>query len=98
MASDFFYPDDTIVFVIAKLFTPTNNMFLLECIYIGNFPGDPNDSSYSDIVPEVDVGPFIVAVGQVIRPPNSSRSGGLKMFTVAASDDVCDEQKFSQIL
>jgi hypothetical protein len=98
MASDVFYPDDTIVFVIAKLFAPANDTFLLECIYIGNFPGDPNDSSYSDMVPEVDAGPFIVAVGQVIRPADSSRSSGLKTFTVAASDYVRDEQKFSQIL
>jgi hypothetical protein len=63
ISSNFFYPDDTVVFVIAKLFTPTNNTFLLESLYIGNFPDDLNDSSYIDIIPEVDAGPFIVAVG-----------------------------------
>jgi hypothetical protein len=98
MSSDFFYPDDTVVFIIAKLFAPANDTFLLESLYIGNFPGDPNDSSYIDIVPEVDVGPFIVAVGQVIKAPDVSWSGGLKTFTIVTSDYVCDEQKFSHIL
>src|SRR5262245_44954559 len=72
-------PDDTIVFVIAKLFAPTNGPFLLECIYVGNFPGDPDDSSYADVVPEVDAGPFVVVVGQVIKVPDI-RSSPLKTF------------------
>jgi hypothetical protein len=87
-SSDVFYPDNTIVFVIAKLFAPANDTFLLECLYIGNFPGNPDDPSYTDIVPEVDAGPFIVAVGQVIGAADSSRSSSLKTFTVAASDYV----------
>jgi hypothetical protein len=98
MSSDAFFPDDSIVFVIAKLFAPPNSPFLLESLYIGNFPGDPDDPSYSDVVPEIDAGPFVMVVGQVIKPPDSTRSGGLKTFTVAASDYVRDEQKYSQIL
>jgi hypothetical protein len=97
-SSEVFYPDDTVVFVIAKLFAPANDTFLLECLYMGNFPGDPNDPSYTDVIPEVDAGPFIVAVGQVLKLPDSSRTGGLKTFVVVASDYVRDEQKFSHIM
>jgi hypothetical protein len=97
-SSDVFYPDNTVVFVIGKLFAPANNTFLLECVYMGNVPGDPSDPLYQETVPELDAGPFVVVVGQVIKPADSSHSGILKSFTVTASDYVRDEQKFSQVL
>jgi hypothetical protein len=94
-SSDFIYPDNTIMFVIAKAFVLAERPILLESIYIGNFPGNPTAPGYPDGVPEVNGGPFIIASGQIISVPDA-RPTVLKTFTVAASDYVRDETRFSQ--
>lgn len=97
-SSESFYPDDSIVFVIAKLYAPANQSFLLECLCLSNFPGDPEHPTYGENIPDLDSGPFVIALGQVVRPADPSRQSLLKTFTLGVSDYVRDEQRYSNIL
>ena len=96
-SSDVVYEDNTIIFVIAKLYTHTNNSILLDSMYIGNVPGDPESSTYEEAVPNIGGGPFVMILGPVVKVADT-RASPLKTFTVGASEYVRDKLKYSQIL
>jgi len=95
-SSDTIYVNNTIVFLIAKVFTLADNPVLLESMYIRNYLGNPSSPGYGDLLSDVNAGTFFIASRTVISVPDAVPSM-LKMFMVAASDYIRDEMKYSQI-
>lgn len=50
-SSDTFYPDDTILYTMAKMYAPPNQPFLLEAMHVAPVPGDPSLENISPRCP-----------------------------------------------
>lgn len=94
------HANNTIAFVIAHASVDSSNvshpMILLETNHIAHVPGDPNDSQYEEMVPDM-VCPIIVALGtQCPLPPSTNITSN--MFSLAVADYVRDSNQRSQIM
>ncbi|KAJ6553864.1 hypothetical protein B0H10DRAFT_2446622 [Mycena sp. CBHHK59/15] len=80
-------PDNTVAFVIAKVFAATGKTIELDALFVAPLPGDVDDEHYQDNIPSLPV--FIYAVGHI--PANHSAqtlTDGSKTFTMTVGDYV----------
>ena len=81
--------DDTIAFVIAKVYVPPANVpgsILLEAIHIAPVPSDPTSDTYEDTVPNFHY-PAVFAQGTVLNNHQEKQSG-LVTFPMNVSDYI----------
>ena len=81
--------DNTIAFVIAKVYVPPANVpgnILLEAIHIAPVPGDPTSEAYEDSVPDFRF-PAIFAHGCVINEHQEEKLG-VVTFPMVVSDYI----------
>ncbi|KIP03196.1 hypothetical protein PHLGIDRAFT_54813, partial [Phlebiopsis gigantea 11061_1 CR5-6] len=71
---DVAHPDYTIAHVVAKAHLAANGTALLDAISVAPVPGDPEDDSYEDRVPDLPY-PFIFALGVVQKSEHQSDDG-----------------------
>ncbi|KAJ7233633.1 hypothetical protein C8J57DRAFT_1729387 [Mycena rebaudengoi] len=95
-AGDAPLPDNTVAFVVAKAFAPTNKPIELDALFLSAVPGDPNDDDYDERVPDFPV--FIYGVGHIPanHVPQSFDDGG-KAFTLSLTEYVAGGSKSSTI-
>ena len=79
--------DNTVIFVVAKAHAPPNSVVLLECLYMAPIPGDPDEESYDDNIPDTQY-PFIFCLGQVTRSTEPTATSTLKTFQMNVSEFV----------
>ena len=79
--------DNTVTYVAAKCCFLPHNDALLDAIYLAPVPGDPNDESYEDHIPEISV-PFVFGVGHVLGNVPTSEAD-IKNFAVNLTEYVC---------
>lgn len=86
--NDTLYPDDTVVFVIAKAAFCNGTSFLLDIIHMLPFGGDPRSDSYEAGIPNFTC-PYVLALGTVIAhgPTNVE---GVRSFTLSSTEYVRD--------
>jgi hypothetical protein len=93
------HSDDSVAFIIAKAFVPAPHAasatVLLDPYFIHVFPGNPQDDSYKDSIPDLPF-PYVYALGTVTGThtvlPNQHIS-----FPLQLTEYVRDENKTSVI-
>lgn len=93
--NDIPHPDNTIAFVYARGHIPHNDIAVLDASHVIPFPGDPDDETYEDSVPNLP-NPFVIGLGQVTGR-TELLSQGSRLFHVATSDFVRDNIQLSNI-
>ena len=93
--NDIPHADNTIAFVYARAHITNDLTVLMDASEIIACPGDPNDDSYQDSVPDMP-NPILIALGQVSGKashlPDASRC-----FPLAVSEYVRDNTHLSTI-
>ncbi|KAH9948376.1 hypothetical protein B0H21DRAFT_690211 [Amylocystis lapponica] len=84
--------DDTIAFVVARLFVPLNGTALLDAYSLFPVPGDPASDAYEAAIPDMPY-PFVYGLGIVRSKWAPLPDGTSKAFTVDVHERVRDEQK-----
>ncbi|KAI0668642.1 hypothetical protein C8Q78DRAFT_1081033 [Trametes maxima] len=82
-------PDDTIIFLVAKLHLWPNDITLLDAIQLFPVPGDPSSEFYQDNIPDMPY-PNIYAIGVVQGKHEVLANGKSRGFTLNVSDCVVD--------
>jgi hypothetical protein len=89
-------PDNTVIFLIAKGYTPSNNGdILLDSIITVPYPGNPNDDTYEDNIINLPY-PFVFVIGHVgakVEPDLDRR----RFFNVIVSEYIRDASKTSTV-
>jgi hypothetical protein len=70
--------NNTVAFVIAKVFAPIGSTILLDAFYLVPLPGD---RSYDDALPDIPIS-FVTTLGHVTRANDSSATSSLKTFVL----------------
>ncbi|KAH9918035.1 hypothetical protein B0H21DRAFT_659508, partial [Amylocystis lapponica] len=87
--------DNTVAFVVAKLYIPPpgsgSTTALLEAYSLFPCPGDPSSDTYDDMLPDMP-NPFVYGLG-VVRGRWSLLPDNSKAFAVEVSDHIRDEKK-----
>jgi len=79
--------DDTVVYMVVKVYASPHSMVLLESLYLIPLPGNPNDNSYEDNLPDISH-LFVFALGLITCTAESTASSTLKMFHMNVSDYI----------
>ncbi|KAI0640433.1 hypothetical protein C8Q79DRAFT_921702, partial [Trametes meyenii] len=87
-------PDDTIVFLVAKLHLRPNDSALLDAVQLFPVPGNPSSETYQDNVPDMPY-PNIYAIGVVQGKHEVLADGKSRGFTLNVSERVHDTAKDS---
>jgi len=88
--TDMILADNTVAFVLAKLFIKQDRSAEMDAICLSQVPGDPESDTYEDSIPDVQI-PFVFGIGQVSRLVDSM-GGGYKRFQLTVSEYVRDQQ------
>lgn len=89
------HPDNTIAYVYARAHITNDLTVLMDASEIIACPGDPDDDSYQDSVPDMP-NPFLIALGHVSGKA-SHLPDGSRSFPLAASEYVRDNTHLSTI-
>ncbi|KDQ49074.1 hypothetical protein JAAARDRAFT_143925 [Jaapia argillacea MUCL 33604] len=90
--NDTILPDNTVAFVIAKVFAPPNADIILNAIHVVPLPGNPNNDDYESHIPDVPH-PFFLGLGSAQGLQETLADGKLRGFTVLLSDYVRESVK-----
>ncbi|KAH9916160.1 hypothetical protein B0H21DRAFT_886979 [Amylocystis lapponica] len=90
------HPDDTIAFVVAKLFVPLKGTALLDAYSVYAVPGDPASDTYEASIPDMPY-PFVYGLGIVRSKWGPLPDGTSKAFIVDVHERVRDEAKPSSV-
>ncbi|CDO69900.1 hypothetical protein BN946_scf184884.g59 [Trametes cinnabarina] len=89
-------PNNTIVFLTAKLHLRSALPVLMDAMHLYPFPGDVNDMDYEDHVPDMPY-PLIYGIGTVQSKEETLADGKSRGFLVSASERVRDVQALSTL-
>jgi hypothetical protein len=89
------HSDNTIAFIYARAHVTNTHSVLMDASEIVPCPGDPEDDSYQDSVPDMP-NPFIIALGHVSGKP-SHLPDGSRSFPLTVSEYVRDNTQLSTI-
>jgi hypothetical protein len=95
-STDPILPDNTVIFVVAKAHAPPNACVVMDSLYIAAIPGNPEDESYDDHVPDMCY-PFVFCLGQVTRSLSATATSTLKTFQLNVSEYVRSKQNTSSL-
>ncbi|KAJ6556296.1 hypothetical protein B0H19DRAFT_1235514 [Mycena capillaripes] len=88
--------DNTVAFVLAKVYAPTGQPVELDALYMAAIPGDVNSDTYDDAIPEIPT--FLYGVGHVPQSHTAEvLADNSKLFIVCVSDYVGGSPKNSTI-
>jgi hypothetical protein len=93
--NDVLHPDHTIAFVHARAHITANGHVQLDASHLIRFPGDPEDESYENSIPDFPY-PLIIALGNV-SSRHSHTPNGSRVFPMSVSDYVRDSVQSSNI-
>lgn len=89
------YPDNTVVFMVARVSTADSAHALLDVLSMAPFPGDPTEPCYEESLPDVP-NPHIVILGTVVGNPEDL-AGGCRAFLVEAQAHVWGQRRTSVV-
>jgi hypothetical protein len=89
------HPDNTVAFVYARAHISNDCTVLMDASEIVPCPGNPEDDSYQDSVPDM-ANPFALALGHVSGKA-SHLPDGSRCFPMAVSEYVRDNTHLSSI-
>lgn len=88
--------DGTIVDIVAKVSAPSNGKVLLDSTQFWPFPGDPNDATYEDHVPERPF-PTLFVLGHTVGSPDTMDDGISIGYPVQTAEYVRDQSRVSRV-
>jgi hypothetical protein len=94
--NDIVHADDTIAFVVARLYVPPTGDVLLDAIRIVPCPGDPSNDSYDETVPNFQF-PMVYGLG-VVSSVHETLPNGSTVFPVTLTEYVRDTSQQSNVL
>lgn len=89
--------DNTVVFLLGKLWTPSTDTIHIDTVLCIPFPGDPSSDSYEDTLPDAQY-PFIVGLGNVSATVPLSADDTPVPIPVRMTEWVRDELRSSSIV
>ncbi|KAI6022836.1 hypothetical protein PISMIDRAFT_101100 [Pisolithus microcarpus 441] len=97
---DAMLPDNTVVFISAKVSVPLcvlNKPILLEAFHLVVVPGNPSAKDYEQSVPDFPY-PVVVGLGTVTSQAQILADGMSWAFSVLSTDYVCDAKLESTVV
>jgi hypothetical protein len=93
--NDILHAENTIALVYARAHITNDSTVLMDASHIIPCPGNPDDDSYQDSVPDLP-NPFVIALGHVSGRA-SHLPDGSRTFPLAVSEYVRDNTQLSNI-
>ena|ERR1700722_10555955 len=91
-STDFIHPDNTVAFIVSKVAFISPESTLLDAIFIVPMPGNIEDNSYEDTLPDFPY-PLIFGLGPVTALHERSFDTVSRGFSVSVSEYVRDSVK-----
>lgn len=90
-------PPQTVVFAVAKAFAPANGTILMDVLTLVPYPGNPDDDSYDDFIPDFPATLAMVTGPVHMKPFVCSDDSKSRGFFIEASEYVRDTARVSSI-
>ncbi|EKM58993.1 uncharacterized protein PHACADRAFT_25125 [Phanerochaete carnosa HHB-10118-sp] len=88
-------PDDTVVFIITRVYAPIRTPVLFEAIHVYSFSGDPSKDKYDKHLPNIPLHFLELEVVHFVQ--NAMPLDKSKHLILEASDYVRDKKKMSTV-